>query len=588
MLPGTFQEPATGPTAGTSKTLGEIAAKLPAPDNTNGAAAVDVANGKTFWGLRTDGTWGLKSGTTAAGNNVTGANGLLSFTIPDAFYTGAKTATAVDSNLLPGNIKSGVSIFGVAGTSSQASGTAAAADVLTGKTFSNSSATGINGAMANNGAVSITPGTAAQTISAGYHNGSGSVGGDANLVAGNIKSGATIFGVNGTASQASGTAAAADVLSGTTFSNGSATGINGAMANNGAVSITPGTAAQTILAGYHNGSGSIAGDANLVAGNIKNGVTLFGVTGTLAWVQPNAVPVANAGAVQNVTTGTLVTLNGLASSDANGDALTYKWTLVYKPSGSSAALNNTAFPLPSFTADADGGYVFLLIVNDGKVDSAAATVTITAAPDTTAPITTAAPSVSGAIETAATLSVTINKSGTGYYLVRLATAPVPTVAEVQAGTSFAMTAYVADTRVISGLIFNTPYTIYFIAKDALNNVQAAVQSVAVTTAPTTTAGYVTQGGLTWMPNTVTNTWANANAYCTNTTINGVSGWRMPTQPELSALQASNAAMSAPGWALTGTWSSTQFSAGFHYGVGLGNGNVVGVNDTVSIYVSCVR
>ena len=280
-VPGTFQEPAAGPTAGTGMTLGDIAAQLPTPDNINGAAVGDVANGKTFWGLRTDGTWGVKSGTTAVGGDVTGANGLLTFPIPDAFYTGGKTTTAVDSNLQPGNIKNGVSIFGVSGTASQASGTATAADVLAGKTFSNSSATGANGAMANNGAVTMTPGTAAQPIPAGYHN----------------------------------------------------------------------------------GAGSVAGDANLVAGNIKNGVTLFGVTGTLAWVQPNAVPVANAGAGQNVTTGTLVTLDGLASSDANGDALTYEWTLVYKPSGSSAALNHTAFPRPHFTADADGGYVFLLIVN---------------------------------------------------------------------------------------------------------------------------------------------------------------------------------------------------------------------------------
>jgi hypothetical protein len=183
-VPGTFQEPAAGPTAGTGKTLGDIATKLPAPDNTHGAAAGDVANGKTFWGLRTDGTWGLTTGNAAA---VT-----------------------------------------------PASGNATAGDVLSGKTFSNSSATGLNGNMADNGAVSITPGTSAQTIPAGFHNGSGSVAGDANLVSSNIKSGATIFGVSGNANvvdttETTAPASAADIRSGkNAYVNG--TLVNGTLA----------------------------------------------------------------------------------------------------------------------------------------------------------------------------------------------------------------------------------------------------------------------------------------------------------------------------------------------------------------------
>ena len=55
-------------------------------------------------------------------------------------------------------------------------GDAVAADVLTGKTFSNANAVGISGTMPNNGAVSGTA-TPSQpyTIPAGYHNGSGTV-----------------------------------------------------------------------------------------------------------------------------------------------------------------------------------------------------------------------------------------------------------------------------------------------------------------------------------------------------------------------------------------------------------------------------
>ena len=55
----------------------------------------------------------------------------------------------------------------------------------------------------------------------------------------------------------------------------------GTMPNNGAVTVVPTTTDQSIAAGYHNGSGVVQGDADLVAGNIKQGVNLFGVVGTL-------------------------------------------------------------------------------------------------------------------------------------------------------------------------------------------------------------------------------------------------------------------------------------------------------------------
>lgn len=58
----------------------------------------------------------------------------------------------------------------------QPTGDAIAADVLTGKTFSNANTVGITGTMPNNGAVSgqATP-SQPYTIPAGYHNGSGVV-----------------------------------------------------------------------------------------------------------------------------------------------------------------------------------------------------------------------------------------------------------------------------------------------------------------------------------------------------------------------------------------------------------------------------
>lgn len=80
--------------------------------NAGTATTADVVAGKTF---SSSAGLGL-TGTATAGSNVTGANGSLSMTIPDAIYTGSKTATANDSNLVVSNIVNGVTIFNVTGT----------------------------------------------------------------------------------------------------------------------------------------------------------------------------------------------------------------------------------------------------------------------------------------------------------------------------------------------------------------------------------------------------------------------------------------------------------------------------------------
>ena len=57
-----FTEPTSGP-GDYGHTLDEVMAVAPTADNVNGATAADVLSGKTFWGLRTDGTWGPQTGT---------------------------------------------------------------------------------------------------------------------------------------------------------------------------------------------------------------------------------------------------------------------------------------------------------------------------------------------------------------------------------------------------------------------------------------------------------------------------------------------------------------------------------------------
>jgi hypothetical protein len=91
----------------------------------------------------------------------------------------------------------------------------------------------------------------------------------------------------------------------------------------------------------------------------------------------NIAPVAIAGNAQNVATGTRVDLNGSASSDANGDALTYLWQLTSRPNGSVASLSSSTVQNPNFTPDLVGTYTASLVVNDGLANSNADTIIVT-------------------------------------------------------------------------------------------------------------------------------------------------------------------------------------------------------------------
>jgi len=124
-----------------------------------------------------------------------------------------------------------------------------------------------------------------------------------------------------------------------------------------------------------------------------------------------------------------------------------------------------------------------------------------------------------------------------------------------------------------------------------------IDSITVVAA-TLPAGYITQGGLTWTPNTIMpptaaypqgySTWTNANAFCASHSVNGLTGWRLPTKDELVSLYNSVAMNGVSGWALGSTWSATAIEPGVHYAVGLGNSFVYWTEDWDNGYVSCVR
>ncbi|MCK0538661.1 PKD domain-containing protein [Alcanivorax quisquiliarum] len=99
---------------------------------------------------------------------------------------------------------------------------------------------------------------------------------------------------------------------------------------------------------------------------------------TIEASRANAAPVAHAGADTAVATGDTVLLDGSASSDADGDTLTFLWRFVSAPQGSAAELSDAVTASPYFVADVEGAYVLELVVNDGQLDSAPARVTFTA------------------------------------------------------------------------------------------------------------------------------------------------------------------------------------------------------------------
>ena len=109
--------------------------------------------------------------------------------------------------------------------------------------------------------------------------------------------------------------------------------------------------------------------------------------------------------------------------------------------------------------------------------------------------------------------------------------------------------------------------------------------------------YLSQGGLTWMPIIVNSspgyTYAEATALCAGT-INGQTGWRLPTNNELLALSASSVftPTTPAGWVAASTWSSTPSPyAATHYIVNLsaaGTGTNFASYDTNQQLATCVH
>ena len=174
-------------------------------------------------------------------------------------------------------------------------------DALSSVTVEAISNTYIGSSVTKKSAATYTPGTSNQSIASGqYLSGAQTIKGDSNLIASNIKKGVTIFNVTGSYNEATGGPtlqsktvspsestqmvspdSGYDGLSKVTVNAISSTYIGSDVTKKSAATYIPKTTDQSIASGqYLSGTQTIKGDANLVAGNIKSGVSIFGVTGT--------------------------------------------------------------------------------------------------------------------------------------------------------------------------------------------------------------------------------------------------------------------------------------------------------------------
>jgi hypothetical protein len=122
-----------------------------------------------------------------------------------------------------------------------------------------------------------------------------------------------------------------------------------------------------------------SGTGGEALGRIKvvgTGNVFFSVNAQPFIVNPssNTAPIADAGPDQTVIAGQTVTLDGSASSDPDGDDLTYAWTL-NGPGYTDEPLTGVG---PMFCAADPGSFTASLVVNDGTVDSEPDEVTVTA------------------------------------------------------------------------------------------------------------------------------------------------------------------------------------------------------------------
>lgn len=190
--------------------------------------------------------------------------------------------------------------------------TVEASNTASGVTGHKNDGTSFTGSIATKSASDITASGATVTVPAGLY----ATQATKTVASGSATPAATISATGSTVSTGTNTLTLSKTVSNTPtvsagyVSSGTAGNSNvsltATVTTKAAATITPTTTAQTIASGtYLTGTQTISGDANLVAGNIKKDVSIFGVTGSLEGSSKNAQIASGVGRV-NTTTYTAV------------------------------------------------------------------------------------------------------------------------------------------------------------------------------------------------------------------------------------------------------------------------------------------
>ena len=285
---------------------------------------------------------------------------------------------------------------------------------------------------------------------------------------------------------------------------------------------------------------------------------------------------------QSLTVGTAMTSFSPLTPSGGTTPYTYSVTSGTLPAGLSLSTSTGAVTGTPTTVYATANVVFSVQDANGVVASTTSTVIFTVgAASTTISATATSTAQSLTLGTAITSFSPLTPSGGTTPYTYSYTGTLPT------GLSFSVS---------TGAVTGTP-SAYYTTGNVVFSVQDANAVVASTTSTVSFSvalptDYVYSGSLIWMPvSSTVYTQPNAATLCAGT-FSGLTGWRLPTDTELSALYTAypnnSSVLIAQGWTLLYTWSSTPYSAGMHYSVVLSNGNVGAAFDTSALYVTCVR
>jgi hypothetical protein len=289
----------------------------------------------------------------------------------------------------------------------------------------------------------------------------------------------------------------------------------------------------------------------------------------IAGVNKNALAFTNAGQFALSGTGLLVVNPNLITQPAVGVTDTYVVTM-NNISGGGTTLGTVIVSHGSVKIDS-------IVMSSGTlVISTAAIAGVTAPVAGATPVTTTtagtgytgtvtwSPTVSGTFAYNTAYTATVTLTATSGYTLTGVTANFFTVSGATATNS-------ADSGVVTAVFPATTATL------PAGYLSTGTSSGSGSIGLSPGWGLSGAGTLIWSKNNSTADYNDAAAACVamnNSSALGYgSGWRLPTQPELSGFYNTNRSVySAAGWELRWTRSSTNHSSGDHYLVDLSNGD----------------